>query len=74
MKKEKKMKSKDASIALMGTSILFGLWGVFTLLGQPDQLVGGDAYNYITAAGRGTGLACIGIIFAVLGNALNPKD
>ena len=67
------MKSKEVSIALMGASILFGLWGVFTLLGQPEQLLGGDAYNYVTAAGRGTGLACIGIIFAVLGNALNPN-
>ena len=68
------MKSKEAAIALMGASILFGLWGLSTLLGQPEKLLGGDAYNYITAAGRGTGLVCMGIIFAVLGNALNPKE
>tara|TARA_B100000427_G_scaffold329318_1_gene345062 strand:+ start:1739 stop:1945 length:207 start_codon:yes stop_codon:yes gene_type:complete len=68
------MKSKEVAIALMGASILFGLWGLFTLLGQPEKLLGGDAYNYITAAGRGTGLVCMGIIFAVLGNALNPKE
>ena len=68
------MKSKDAAIALIGISLLFGLWGIVTLLGQPDKLLGGDAYNYITAAGRGTGLVCMGIIFAVLGNALNQGN
>ena len=68
------MKSKEGSIALMGAAVLFGIWGIFTLLGEPAKLLGGDAYNYITAAGRGTGLVCMGIIFAVLGNALNPKE
>tara|TARA_B100000035_G_scaffold123492_1_gene105045 strand:+ start:1096 stop:1302 length:207 start_codon:yes stop_codon:yes gene_type:complete len=68
------MKSKEAAIVLMALSIIFALWGIFTLLGTPEKLLGGDAYNYITAAGRGTGLVCVGVVFAVLGNALNPKE
>ena len=39
-----------------------GLIVVFSV----SELFGGDANNYIVAAGRGTALACIGIIFAVL--------
>ena len=68
------MKSKEGAIVLMAVSGLFALWGLFTMLGSPAQLLGGDAYNYITAAGRGTGLICVGIIAAVLANALNPKN
>ena len=68
------MKSKEGAIALMAVSGLFALWGLFTMLGSPAQLLGGDAYNYITAAARGTGLICVGIIAAVLANALNPKN
>lgn len=66
------MKSKEVAIVLMLVSGLFALAGLFTMLGSPERLVGGDAYNYITAAGRGTGLICVGIIAAVLANALNP--
>ena len=68
------MNSKEGAFALMVAAVLFGVWGVFTLLGEPAQLLGGDAYNYMTAAGRGTGLACVGIICAVLANTLSPKD
>ena len=68
------MKSKEGAIVLMAVSGLFALWGLFTMLGSPAQLLGGDAYNYMTAAGRGTGLICVGIIAAVLANALNPKN
>ena len=68
------MKSKEGSIALIIAAVFFGIWGIFTLLGEPARLLGGDAYNYITAAGRGTGLACVGIICAVLANTINPKD
>ena len=68
------MKSKEGASILMVVSGLFALWGLVTMLGSPEKLLGGDAYNYITAAGRGTGLICVGIIAAVLANALNPKN
>ena len=68
------MKSEQTAMYLIIGSIIFGLWGFITLMGEPAQLLGGDAYNYMTAAGRGTGLVCIGIIFAILANTLNPKD
>jgi hypothetical protein len=68
------MKSKEGALALSAVSALFAILGLYTMLGSPEQLLGGDAYNYITAAGRGTGLICVGIIAAVLASALNPKD
>jgi hypothetical protein len=68
------MKSKEATLILMVCAALFSIWGLFTMLGQPEQILGGDAYNYLTAAGRGTGLICMGVVCAVLANALNPRD
>ena len=38
-----------------------GLWTMY----QPATLVGGDAYNYIVAAGRGVGLVGVGVGFVI---------
>tara|TARA_B100001750_G_C15322882_1_gene503142 strand:+ start:243 stop:455 length:213 start_codon:yes stop_codon:yes gene_type:complete len=46
-------------------ALVFAFSGLVIMLSVP-KLLGGDAYNYITAAGRGTALVCVGIIFAVL--------
>tara|TARA_B100001559_G_C16179523_1_gene474702 strand:+ start:387 stop:638 length:252 start_codon:yes stop_codon:yes gene_type:complete len=50
---------------LVFISLAFAFAGLVVMLSVP-KLLGGDAYNYITAAGRGTALVCIGIIFAIL--------
>lgn len=68
------MKSKVGAIVLMGVSCLFALWGLSTILGTPERIIGSDGYNYVIAAGKGTGLICVGIIAAVLASALNPKN
>ena len=49
-------------------SAIFVLFGLFTMF-FASEIVGGAAYNYIIAAGRGTGLICVGIVAAVLANA-----
>jgi len=71
------MKSKVGAIVLMGVSVLFALWGLSIILGTPERILSGgsaDAYNYLIAVGKGTGLICVGIIAAVLASALNPKN
>ena len=45
-------------------SVMAGLIAMFF----PAEIVGGDAYNYIIGAARGTGLICIGLVAAVLAN------
>tara|TARA_Y100000746_G_C15263871_1_gene350818 strand:- start:156 stop:392 length:237 start_codon:yes stop_codon:yes gene_type:complete len=50
---------------LVFISLAFAFAGLVVML-SVSKLLGGDAYNYITAAGRGTALVCIGIIFAIL--------
>lgn len=35
--------------------------------GYDDKIVGGDAYNYIIIAARGTGLICAGVLSSVIG-------
>jgi hypothetical protein len=37
---------------------------------DPSQKVGGDAFNYIIAAGRGTGIIAVAVGLAVIGSAL----
>ena len=58
-------KDNSGSNFLVFIALVFAFAGLIIMLSVP-KLLGGDAYNYITAAGRGTALACIGIIFAVL--------
>ncbi len=42
--------------------------------GSEDKIVGGDAYNFIILAGRGTGLICSGIVSALIGVATSIWD
>jgi hypothetical protein len=48
----------------------YGAWVVY----QPAHLMGGDAYNAIIAATRGTMLVCSGILVAVLASMANGKE
>lgn len=52
---------------------LFGLYKTFAY-GSDDKLVGGDAYNFIILAGRGTALICAGIVSALTGVAIAIYD
>ena len=42
--------------------------------GPADKVVGGDAYNFIIMASRGTGLICAGIVSALVGVAVAIFD
>ncbi|HEX5708237.1 MAG TPA: hypothetical protein VFX96_13120 [Pyrinomonadaceae bacterium] len=65
---------------LIGSSILFlavacfcAYKGYTTLYDDSynAKVVGGDAYNFIIYAGRGTAMVCIGIISALIGVAFS---
>ena len=53
---------------LIVASIVFAGKGWYTIYDNSDaaRIVGGDAYNFIIYATRGTALVCIGIVCAVL--------
>jgi len=57
-----------AAIIFMATGIGFVVFG-FQAMYSVDEIVNGDAYNYIIAANRGTGLIGVGISFLVIGSA-----
>lgn len=63
-----------------GFSILFLILSIFTGLGgciasrNEARIVGGDAYNYIIGAERGTAIVCVGILFAVISLILAIYD
>lgn len=44
-----------------------GIVGMAFLFTSPQEIVGGDAYNYQIATARGIGFICGGILMAVLG-------
>jgi hypothetical protein len=56
-----------AGLCILG-AIGFGIAGYWRMqtYDTDAHIVGGDAYNYTIIATRGVGLACIGIICAVL--------
>lgn len=51
--------------------IFFGMWFIYNGNESSVRLVGGDAYNYIIAAGRGTAWVGVGVAMAVMGAALS---
>lgn len=55
------------SIVCMVVSGVLAYKGWTTLYdnGYTERVVGGDAYNYIIYACRGTAIVCIGIVFAL---------
>lgn len=53
------------SVLFLILSVVTGVVGFF--ISRSDAgVVGGDAFNYIIGAGRGTALACMAIIFALV--------
>lgn len=53
------------SIIFLIVGAIFILNGLGTLSSE-DRVVGGDAYNYIISASRGTGKVCAGLFFALV--------
>ena len=56
------------SIALIVAALIFAGKGWYTVYDNSydARIVGGDAYNFIIYATRGTALVCVGIVCAVL--------
>ena len=57
--------TRNWSILFLVLAIVFGLAG-WNAAYKDAQVVGGDAYNYIIGAGRGTAIVGIGIICALI--------
>ncbi len=53
------------SIIFLIVAALFVVNGLYTL-SSDDRVVGGDAYNYIISASKGTGKICAGVFFALV--------
>lgn len=53
------------SVIFLIVAALFIFSGLVTL-SSDSRVVGGDAYNYIINAGRGTGKICAGVFFALV--------
>lgn len=74
--KNENMSAKDTytmfSWLFMIASIGFSIYGVYTLYNNnySARIVGGDAYNYIIYATRGTAWVCVGIVSAIIGLTL----
>ncbi len=56
------------SVLFIIAALIFAGKGWYTLYDNSydARIVGGDAYNYIIYAARGTALVCVGIVCAVL--------
>ena len=61
--------SEALGVLLLIGAAVAGFSGVRTIF-EPAQLVGGDAFNYIIAAGRGTGVIALGVGLALVGGVL----
>lgn len=59
---------KPISVLLIVAAIVFAGKGWYTVYDNSysAQIVGGDAYNFIIYATRGTALVCVGIVCAIL--------
>ena len=60
------------SAALVVIAALLATSGLSTLY-SPERIVGGDAFNYIIAGARGTGLLTLGLGVLVLGVGLDIR-
>jgi hypothetical protein len=56
---------RKASIIFLVAAGLFSLYGLIEISSDAN-VVGGDAYNYIISAGRGTRRICVGILCALV--------
>jgi hypothetical protein len=73
---QRKLRKRTLSLLFLIAAGLFTLYGLVEMYkyGPDDKVVGGDAYNYIIMAGRGTGLICAGVVSALIGLAVAVFD
>jgi hypothetical protein len=73
---QRKLRKRTLSVLFLIAAGLFTLYGLVEMYkyGPDDKVVGGDAYNYIIMAGRGTGLICAGVVSALIGLAIAIFD
>lgn len=65
--------NRGSSILFLILSQIVGLGGCIASRGNAE-VVGGDAYNYIISAGRGTAIVGVAIIFAIISLILAVYD
>lgn len=72
----RKLRKRTLSLLCLICAGLFTLFGLVEMYeyGPADKVVGGDAYNFIIMASRGTGLICAGIVSALVGVAVAIFD
>lgn len=75
----RKLNKRFISVSFLAVAILFalfGLWRMYNYDSDSDnsKIVGGDAYNYIIIAARGTGLICCGIVSALISVTVSIWD
>ncbi len=68
-----KWTKREWSILFLMVGAIFVLIGLRTLLSE-DRVVGGDAFNYMISASRGTGEICAGLFFALVSVAIAIYD
>lgn len=73
---KRKLRKRTLSLLFLIGAGLFTLYGLVVMFkyGPDDKVVGGDAYNFIIMAGRGTGLICAGVVSALVGAAIAIFD
>jgi hypothetical protein len=73
---QRKLRKRTLSLLFLIGAGLFTLFGLVEMYkyGPDDKVVGGDAYNYIIMASRGTGLICAGVVSALVGVAVAVFD
>lgn len=73
---KRKLRKRTISLLFLIGAGLLTLYGLVVMFkyGPDDMVVGGDAYNFIIMAGRGTGLICAGIVSALVGVAVAVFD
>jgi hypothetical protein len=71
--KDKNVRTKEIyeglSLLSMTIAVGFTVFGVYTLYNDSysARIVGGDAYNFIIYATRGTAWICVGIVCSIIG-------
>ena len=72
----KKLRKRPFANVFLVVAILLCVYGLYKTYayGSDDKIVGGDAYNFIILASRGTAWVCAGIVSALIGVAIAIYD
>lgn len=72
----RKLRKRPFANIFLVVAVLLCVYGLYKTYayGSDDKIVGGDAYNFIILAGRGTAWVCAGIVSALIGIAIAIYD